>query len=155
MNATPHTTLGYTSLKLIGVNPLGCLVAIGTHFLADYIGERGLYTDKQRIIYDVLPTLIAFVFAYFFGGENEVWLLLLGSVLGNLPDLIDKKLYLSIFLPKKFIITSVSLLIVVGGVLFLFSNKALKDLLKSIVTSKGETLSKTIDPDREKPDTRG
>jgi hypothetical protein len=102
MNATPHTTLGYTSLKLIGVNPLGCLVAIGTHFLADYIGERGLYTDKQRIIYDVLPTLIAFVFAYFFGGENEVWLLLLGSVLGNLPDLIDKKLYLSIFLPKKF-----------------------------------------------------
>ena len=53
------------------------------------------------------------------------------------------------------LITSVSLLIVVGGFLFLFSNKALKDLLKSIVTSKGETLSKTIDPDREKPDTRG
>lgn len=105
MNASPHTALGYTALSTLGVNPLGCLVAIGTHFLADYIGERGLYTQKQRIIYDVLPTIIAFIVVYFVGGTYEVLTLLLGSVLGNLPDLIDKKLYLALFFPKKFKIT--------------------------------------------------
>lgn len=49
------------------------------------------------------------------------------------------------------LITSVSLLIVIGGVLFLFSNRALKDLLKSIVDSKSNILKKTVDPDKEFP----
>jgi len=42
------------------------------------------------------------------------------------------------------LITSVSLLIVIGGVLFLFSNKALKDLLSSIVDSKRNILKKEL-----------
>lgn len=48
-------------------------------------------------------------------------------------------------------------LIVIGGVLFLFSNRALKQLLKSIVSKKGSDIvrSATLDPDRDKPDGRG
>jgi len=103
MNATPHTVIGYSVIKLIGGNPLGCLLAFGSHLLADYIGEaKGIVTTKQRIVFDVIPTIILFVSAYLFGGANEVWLVLLGSIFGNMPDLIDKKLYLTILFPTKF-----------------------------------------------------
>jgi len=103
MNATPHTVIGYSVIKLIGGNPLGCLLAFGSHLLADYIGEaKGIVTTKQRIIFDVIPTIILFISAYLFGGANEVWLVILGSIFGNLPDLIDKKMYLSIMFPTKF-----------------------------------------------------
>jgi len=107
MNATPHTVIGYSVIKLIGGNPLGCLLAFGSHLLADYIGEaKGIVTTKQRIIFDVIPTIILFISAYLFGGTSEVWLMFLGSVFGNLPDLIDKKLYLSILFPTKFKVTN-------------------------------------------------
>mgnify|MGYP006879615345 CR=1 FL=1 len=38
MNATSHTALGYASLKPIGFTPIGCVVAVATHFVFDYIG---------------------------------------------------------------------------------------------------------------------
>ena len=103
MNATPHTVIGYSVIKLIGSNPLGCLLAFGSHLLADYIGEaKGIVTTKQRIVFDVIPTIILFISAYLFGGASEVWLVFLGSIFGNLPDLIDKKMYLTILFPTKF-----------------------------------------------------
>lgn len=106
MNATPHTVIGYSMIKLVGGNPLGCLLAFGSHLLADYIGESGgIKTTKQRIIFDVVPTIILFIASYFYGGLYEVWLVILGSIFGNLPDLIDKKLYLSMFYPTKFKMT--------------------------------------------------
>jgi len=106
VNATPHTVIGYSVIKLIGVNPLGCLLAFGSHLLADYIGEaKGIVTTKQRILFDVIPTVILFIFAYLFEGLSEVWLVLLGSLFGNLPDLIDKKMYLTILFPNKFKVT--------------------------------------------------
>jgi len=49
-----------------------------------------------------LPTIILFIASYFYGGLYEVWLVLLGCIFGNLPDLIDKKLYLAIIYPTKF-----------------------------------------------------
>jgi hypothetical protein len=106
MNATPHTALGYTSLKLIGVNPIGCVIAVITHFIFDYVGEKGIVSTKDRVIYDFLPTVISFIVVYFTSGISEVGVLLLGSILGNLPDLIDKKLYLTIFFPSKFKMTN-------------------------------------------------
>jgi len=107
MNATPHTVIGYSVIKLIGGNPLGCLLAFGSHLLADYIGEaKGIVTTKQRIVFDVIPTIILFLSAYLFGGASEVWLVFLGSIFGNLPDLIDKKMYLTILFPTKFKVTN-------------------------------------------------
>ena len=103
MNATPHTVIGYSIIKLIGGNPLGCLLAFGSHLLADYIGEaKGIRTTRQMFIYDVVPSLILFVSAYLYGGTDELTLVLLGSFFGNLPDLIDKKMYLTIVFPDKF-----------------------------------------------------
>ena len=103
MNATPHTVIGYSMIKLAGGNPLGCLLAFASHLLADYIGESGgIKTTKQRVIFDVVPTVILFIASYFYGGLYEVWLVILGSIFGNLPDLIDKKFYLTIKFPNKF-----------------------------------------------------
>ena len=60
MNATPHTVIGYSMIKLVGGNPLGCLLAFGSHLLADYIGESGgIKTTKQRIIFDVVLAALA------------------------------------------------------------------------------------------------
>ena len=107
MNATPHTVIGYSVIKLVGGNPLGCLLAFVSHLLVDYIGEaKGIVTTKQRIVFDVIPTIILFISAYLFGGTNEVWLVFLGSLFGNMPDLIDKKMYLTILFPTKFKVTN-------------------------------------------------
>ena len=106
MNATPHTVIGYSIIKLVGGNPLGCLLAFSSHLLADFIGESGgIKNTKQRVIFDVIPTIILLIASYFYGGIAEVWLVILGSVLGNLPDIIDKKLYLATIFPTKFKMT--------------------------------------------------
>ena len=99
MNATPHTLSGITSLIIFKDNlPLGCAVATCSHLLLDYINESGL-TFKERIYYDALPSLLLFVVSILTG---NFMLFLLGNIFGNLPDLIDKKLYLSIFFPAWF-----------------------------------------------------
>tara|TARA_R110000772_G_scaffold188838_2_gene299922 strand:- start:867 stop:1292 length:426 start_codon:yes stop_codon:yes gene_type:complete len=103
MNATPHTVIGYSMIKLAGGNPFGCLLAFISHLVADYIGESGgIKTPKQRVFFDIIPTIILFIASYFYGGLYEVWLVALGSIFGNMPDLIDKKLYLAIIYPTKF-----------------------------------------------------
>ena len=99
MNATPHTLAGITSLIIFKDNlAIGCAVATCSHLLLDYINESGL-TFKERIYYDALPSLLLFVVSILTG---NFMLFLLGNIFGNLPDLIDKKLYLSIFFPAWF-----------------------------------------------------
>lgn len=47
-------------------------------------------------------------------------------------------------------------LVIIGLALWLFSNTKLKSLLTGIITKNNNTIaSKTVDPDREKPDGRG
>lgn len=99
MNATPHTLAGVISIASFPDNlPLGCLVATCSHFLLDYINESGL-TFIDRIIYDVIPSVLLILYAIFTG---NLLLLLLGNIFGNLPDIIDKKGYLTIIFPDKF-----------------------------------------------------
>lgn len=99
MNATPHTVIGYSMIKLAGGNPLGCLLAFVSHLVVDIVNENGLRTPKQRIIFDVVPTIILFIASYFYGGYDEVYKVFLGSFFGNLPDLIDKKGYFKYWYP--------------------------------------------------------
>ena len=66
MNATPHTVIGYSVIKLVGGDLVGCLSAFVSHLYADYIGEaKGIKTVKDRIIFDVLPTVILFEKGYY------------------------------------------------------------------------------------------
>lgn len=99
MNATPHTLAGFTIVTVFQDNLLlGIPLAIGSHFVLDFINESGL-SKKERFQFDILPSLLCYLFAIFSG---HFWLFLLGSVCGNLFDLIDKKLYLATFYPNKY-----------------------------------------------------
>jgi hypothetical protein len=99
MYATPHTLAGFTIVKAFEDNlVIGIPLAIISHLALDYINERGL-SEEDRFTFDLIPSLFCYAIALFTG---NFWIFLLGSVAGNLPDLIDKKLYLSIFIPSKF-----------------------------------------------------
>ena len=99
MYATPHTAVGFAIVKTFEDNlAIGIPLAILSHFILDFINERGL-TKKDRLHFDIIPSLLCYLIALFSG---QFWLFLLGSICGNLFDLIDKKIYLSIFLPNKY-----------------------------------------------------
>lgn len=102
MFATPHTLAGFAIIKTFEDNlALGVPLAIASHFILDFIDEGGL-TAKDRIYFDLCPNLICYFLALLTG---HTWLFIIGSVSGNLLDLIDKKLYLAIFYPRKFTAT--------------------------------------------------
>ena len=80
---------------------VGIILGIITHFILDYINERGL-SFKDDVKFDIIPHVLCYIIAF---ATGQFGLFLVGSTSGNLPDLIDKKLYLSMFLPKKFKMT--------------------------------------------------
>jgi len=99
MFATPHTLAGFAIVTAFQDNlAIGIPLAIASHFALDYINESGL-SQKERFQFDIIPSLVCYIVAIFSG---QFWLFLLGSICGNLPDLIDKKLYLAMFFPKKY-----------------------------------------------------
>lgn len=116
MNATPHTVIGYALVRSIFTGSflsaiVGCMAAFIGHIVLDLVNEsNGIRTTKERIWLDIVPTaalgmLVAF-FGYYLGGWNlllvELGLFLLGSIFGNMPDIIDKFFYLAIIYPKKY-----------------------------------------------------
>ena len=99
MNATPHTLAGIIAIKLAYTNIyVGCALAVLSHLGLDYINEAG-FQKKDRTIFDMIPLIICFGVSIYTG---NVMLFVQGWFFGNLPDIIDKKAYLSIFLPSKF-----------------------------------------------------
>jgi hypothetical protein len=127
MNATPHSLAGFGSmlatkaivgnetfgsitleLPILLNNPfvipfyywfiIGFPLGFVTHLLLDYINESGL-TKKEDLKFDIIPSVICYAIAFFTGNFG---IFFSGSISGNLPDLIDKKLYLTIFFPNKF-----------------------------------------------------
>ena len=99
MNATPHTLAGIIAIKLASTNIyVGCALAVLSHFGLDYINEAG-FQKKDRTIFDMIPLIICFCFSIYTG---NIMLFIQGWFFGNLPDIIDKKAYLTIFFPDKF-----------------------------------------------------
>jgi hypothetical protein len=99
LNATPHTLGGMLAIKLASANIyLGCILAVCTHLGLDYINEAG-FRRKDQIFYDALPLFILSIVSAYTG--DLTWFIQ-GWFFGNLPDIIDKKAYFTIFFPKKF-----------------------------------------------------
>ena len=102
MLATPHTLAGFAIVTAFQDNlVIGIPLAIASHLALDYVNESGL-SRKESFLFDALPSLICYAIAIITG---NFWLFLLGSICGNLPDLIDKKLYLATFFPSKYKLT--------------------------------------------------
>lgn len=68
----------------------GSILAFVSHFLLDYLGETGYGTDKFFLQLE-LSHLLAFGTLGFLSGH--FWAFFLGWFWGNLPDLIDKRLF--------------------------------------------------------------
>jgi hypothetical protein len=99
MYATPHMAAGFSIILAFKDNlAIGIPLAIASHFILDFVDERGV-PRKQAVYTDLLPALLCFIVSLFTG---HFWLLFLGNICGNLFDLIDKKLYLAMFIPSKF-----------------------------------------------------
>lgn len=73
----------------VASNPIGAAAAFISHFVWDYVGEKSIGSTKQSATIEGALLLVFLVGALLAG---NFWLSLLGWVLGNLPDLIDKPL---------------------------------------------------------------
>ena len=68
-------------------NPLGAAVAFVSHFVVDYIGESSIGNTKRWATIEG-SLFIAYLLAAYFGGVFTLGIV--GWVMANLPDLIDK-----------------------------------------------------------------
>ena len=108
MYSNPHAAVGlactattfFITKDLNQALWIGLPIAVISHWLMDFLREKGM-SKTQVIKYDVIPSLV-FYLPLFFIGFEYFWLFFLSWIAGNLLDLIDKKLYLTIFFPNKF-----------------------------------------------------
>jgi len=84
--------VAYTATYAVTSSHLAAgFVAFVSHFVADYLGESGYGTNKLFLQLE-LSHLLAFGVLGFLSGH--FWMYFLGWFWGNLPDLIDKRLFL-------------------------------------------------------------
>lgn len=78
---------------------VGGMVAFLLHDTIDLLGEKSYGNTKTTIVYEAVPFSIFSIMAFLSG----VWeMYFYGWFMGNLMDIIDKKLYLSIIFPSKY-----------------------------------------------------
>lgn len=65
----------------------GAIGAFLSHFLVDYIGEYGYGSNKRTAAFEIPLLVVYAISALLF---QEFWLLMLGMIMSNLPDIIDK-----------------------------------------------------------------
>ena len=71
--------------------------AIGSHYVLDFVKETNLKGDV--FLFDVIPSWIYYLISFVSG---NFLLFLVSWIEGNLFDIIDKKLYLSVVNAKKY-----------------------------------------------------
>lgn len=86
MYSSFHGAIG-GAIMIAMPNPLGAVVAFASHFVVDYIGESSIGNTKRSAIIEGL-LFAAYLFAAYWGGV--LLLGIVGWVMANLPDLIDK-----------------------------------------------------------------
>lgn len=71
---------------------IGGILAFLSHFLLDYIGESGYGSKKIEFLIEGVFLLIFLIIAIFSKDTSGYFI---GWILGNFPDLIDKRLFLN------------------------------------------------------------
>lgn len=80
---------------------LGGLIAFGSHYVLDLVGESGYKSMLQMNSIEVSIFLFSMILMYRAGIES-LKLAFFGFFMANLMDVIDKKAYLAILLPKEY-----------------------------------------------------
>lgn len=99
--AVVGVTYLFTQNEVIAMT-VGSILAFLAHDPTDRLGEKGYGNIKSTLFYEIPPYLIMLLGGWLSG---FFWLFLIGYIAGNGIDLIDKKMYLSVFNPKKYPVT--------------------------------------------------
>jgi hypothetical protein len=106
MYSIPHAATGLlitTTVYALTQNEtlafaIGIPLAVFSHYFLDFLFEKGM-SKNEVLIFEGIPTIIYVVLAICSG---HFWLMICSLIAGNFLDWIDKKLYLTVFFPKKF-----------------------------------------------------
>ena len=96
MWSSAHAAVGGALMIAIPDPVVGGLLAFGSHFVLDYIGETGYNSDKEAL---AIETSMIVVYAMAAMTTDIPWLLAWAWIASNLPDLIDKPM--KIFFGKE------------------------------------------------------
>lgn len=80
---------------------IGGILAFASHYILDFIGESPYKTMQEMLFIEVAVYLWSLVLMFFLG-IKYLKFSVFGFFMANLMDYIDKKMYLSIFLPKEY-----------------------------------------------------
>ncbi|WP_405565896.1 hypothetical protein [Polaribacter sp. Asnod6-C07] len=80
---------------------IGGILAFASHYVLDFIGEFPYRTIQEMLFIEFAVYLWSLVLMYFLG-IKYLKFSVFGFFMANLMDYIDKKMYLSIFLPKEY-----------------------------------------------------
>ncbi len=109
MHANTHGAIGIaiiTATYLITKSEkktyiIGGILAFASHYILDFIGESSYKTTKEMLLIEVAVYLWSLVLMFFLG-IKYLKFAVFAHFMANLMDYIDKKMYLSIFLPKEY-----------------------------------------------------
>ena len=106
MHSIPHAATGLvikttvyalTKSEVLAFT-IGTPLAVASHYFLDFLFEKGM-DRNELLIFEGMPSIMYILLAICSG---HFWLMICGLVEGNLLDWIDKKLYLTVYFPKKF-----------------------------------------------------
>ncbi len=109
MHCNTHGTAGIailTTTYLLTKNVkktyiIGGLIAFGSHYVLDFIGEAGYQSMFQMLSIETSIFLFSMLLMYK-AGMKAFQLGFFGFFIANLMDVIDKKAYLAILFPKHY-----------------------------------------------------
>ncbi|APZ46751.1 hypothetical protein BW723_10855 [Polaribacter reichenbachii] len=80
---------------------IGGILAFASHYVLDFIGESPYKTIQEMLFIEVAVYLWSLILMFFLG-KKYLKFSVFAFFMANLMDYIDKKMYLSIFLPKEY-----------------------------------------------------
>lgn len=83
---------------------IGGILAFTSHYILDFIGEAP-YKSMQEMLLIEVAVYVWSIALMFLLGIKYLKFAVFGFFMANLMDYIDKKMYLSIFLPKEYPLT--------------------------------------------------
>ena len=109
MHASTHGAVGIAIITTIYIITkserktfiIGGTLAFISHYLLDFIGESPYKSMQEMLLIEVALYLWSLILMFFLG-IKYLKFAVFGHFMANLMDYVDKKMYLSIFLPKEY-----------------------------------------------------
>lgn len=112
MHASTHRAIGIAIITATYVITksekktyiIGGILAFASHYILDFIGEAPYRSMQEMLLVEFAVYLWSLILMFFLG-IKYLKFAVFSHFMANLMDYIDKKMYLSIFLPKEYPLT--------------------------------------------------